>query len=96
MTSSGPGRQGRTWRALSARLRAELPPVCWWCRKPIDLGLPARHGDSWTLDHIIPLSKGGAPEDPANLRPAHRSCNSRRGNNGGASRVPPKQSRRWS
>ncbi|WP_372495457.1 HNH endonuclease [Gordonia sputi] len=28
--------------------------------------------------HIIPRSKGGAPFDPANVRPAHLGCNSAR------------------
>lgn len=32
-----------------------------------------------SLDHLIPLSKGG-PHKAINLRVAHRSCNSRRGN----------------
>lgn len=32
-----------------------------------------------TLDHLVPLSKGGT-NDPSNLRPAHRACNSRKGN----------------
>ena len=31
-----------------------------------------------TLDHVVPLSRGGA-HTPENLRPAHRSCNSRKG-----------------
>ena len=32
-----------------------------------------------TADHITPSSKGGN-DDLDNLRPAHKSCNSRRGN----------------
>jgi 5-methylcytosine-specific restriction endonuclease McrA len=32
----------------------------------------------WSLDHLIPLSKGGA-HTPANVALAHRRCNSRRG-----------------
>jgi 5-methylcytosine-specific restriction endonuclease McrA len=31
-----------------------------------------------TLDHVVPLARGGA-HTPENLRPAHRSCNSRKG-----------------
>lgn len=31
-----------------------------------------------TLDHILPLSRGGT-DHPTNLRLAHRSCNSARG-----------------
>lgn len=32
------------------------------------------------LDHIIPVSKGGAWHDPDNVRPACATCNLRRGN----------------
>ena len=33
-----------------------------------------------TVDHIIPVSRGGDPYSQENLRPAHYGCNSRRGN----------------
>lgn len=42
--------------------------VCWLCKKP------GRVGDPWTADHVNP----GDPN--SELRPAHRSCNSKRGN----------------
>ncbi len=45
-----------------------LRPACWIC------GLPG--ADS--LDHEVPLAAGGA-NVPSNWRPAHLSCNSRRG-----------------
>ena len=41
--------------------------VCWLCHEP------ARMGDPWTADHVTP----GDPDSI--LLPAHRSCNSRRG-----------------
>lgn len=97
MVSTGPGRQGYRWRKLVARLREELPPVCWLCRGPIDRRLPAKHADSWTADHVIPLIE--APHlamEPSNIRPAHRRCNSAKGDGrrrqGGP---PPKASRHW-
>ena len=34
--------------------------------------------ENWSLDHVVPLSKGGA-HTYANVVLAHRSCNSRRG-----------------
>lgn len=43
--------------------------VCWICR-----------GLATTADHITPRSQGG-DDEPANLRPACRPCNSRRGTN---------------
>lgn len=42
-------------------------PLCWICEKP----------GADTIDHVIPLSKGGG-NDPGNLRPAHRACNTRK------------------
>lgn len=43
--------------------------ICWICGRP----------GADTRDHVRPISKGGT-NDPSNLRPAHRSCNSARGN----------------
>jgi 5-methylcytosine-specific restriction endonuclease McrA len=69
---------GRPWRRTRARVLA-CSDVCGLCGHP----------GSTTVDLIIPLSKGGDPLDPANLRPAHgvdgcpwcfRKCNSSRGN----------------
>jgi 5-methylcytosine-specific restriction endonuclease McrA len=45
--------------------------ICWLC------GLPGAD----TRDHVRPLSKGGT-NDPSNIRPAHRACNSARGGRG--------------
>lgn len=45
---------------------------CWLCGKHIE------HADM-TLDHVIPLSRGGKTT-PGNLRLAHAKCNVRRGN----------------
>lgn len=52
-------------------LTAPKGGICWLC------GLPGAD----TRDHVRPISKGGT-NDPSNLRPAHRACNSRRGNRG--------------
>ncbi len=46
--------------------------VCALCGKPID-------ETDFTVDHIIPLSRGGT-NDPENLRPVHKSCNHFKGN----------------
>lgn len=52
---------------------AENPDaVCWLCgREPVTL-------DPLTADHVVPRALGG-PNALSNLRPAHRSCNGRRG-----------------
>ena len=52
---------------------------CWLCGRWVDQSLPARTPQSRTVDHIIPVSAGGAPYDRGNARLAHWSCNSRRG-----------------
>ncbi|MGY6501633.1 MAG: HNH endonuclease [Acidimicrobiales bacterium] len=48
------------------------------------------------LDHIIPVSQGGAWFDPSNVRPACRTCNLRRGNRATPAPAEPfRTSRRW-
>ncbi|KFU81003.1 HNH endonuclease [Amycolatopsis lurida] len=86
---------GRPWRRVTAQLRelaAASGAACWLCGHRIDLGLPARHKMSFTADHIVPRSKGG-PDTLDNARPAHRTCNSSRGNR--AHEAPMPTSRRW-
>lgn len=53
----------RAWRAQARELYG-LP--CLWCGAPAD-----------TADHLVPLAHGGT-NDPANVVPACRSCNSAR------------------
>lgn len=74
------GRSGRPAARLRAWLKREGTNICWLCAKPIDLSLHHTHPDSWTMDHIKPLSL--FPElalERSNVREAHRSCNSKRG-----------------
>ena len=74
------GRTDKRWRDLAARLKATLPSICWVCGLPIDQSLHHTHRDSYTLDHVIPIDIPGTdPYDESNIRPAHRSCNGRRG-----------------
>jgi 5-methylcytosine-specific restriction endonuclease McrA len=51
---------------------------CHICGDLVDLSLPANHVLAFTLDHVVPLDRGGA-DHPDNLSTAHRSCNSRKG-----------------
>lgn len=64
-------------RAVRAVRDQRLP--CAICGHPIDYTLAARTRWSFTVDEIVPRSVGGSATDPANLRPAHQTCNSRRG-----------------
>lgn len=65
-------RGGRTSAALTQLVLAAFGPVC-------HLRLPGCTRVATTKDHLIPWSLGGT-NDLANLRPACKTCNSRRGN----------------
>jgi len=49
--------------------------ICALCGRPVDKTLKAPHPYSATVDHIIPLNKGGHPSDINNLQLAHWICN---------------------
>jgi len=49
--------------------------ICGICGKPVDFSYRYPHPLSPTVDHIIPVSKGGHPSDLDNLQLAHRCCN---------------------
>ncbi|MFF9084414.1 HNH endonuclease [Streptomyces rubiginosohelvolus] len=85
-------RNGRPYRRLVAAVKA-LGDPCARCGHNIDPTLDARHPLSFTLDHVVPLSRGGNLLDPANARSMHRRCNSARGNRVGPQ--PLKTTRRW-
>ena len=77
---------GRPRRRVCAQVRAE-ESHCWLCGYWIDQSLPRNSKWGSTIDEIIPRSRGRTLEDRrrlatdrANLRHAHRSCNSSRGN----------------
>ena len=53
--------------------------VCAICGLPIDKRLKFPHPMSPTVDHIIPVAKGGHPSDPTNLQIAHLICNQVKG-----------------
>ena len=54
--------------------------VCGICGREVDFAYKFPHPLSPTVDHIIPLSKGGHPSDLANLQLAHRCCNRQKSN----------------
>ncbi len=49
--------------------------VCAICGRPVDMRLKTPDPMSATVDHIIPVSKGGHPSDINNLQLAHWICN---------------------
>lgn len=77
-TGTRRGRSGYTWNRLRARVLRE-ETHCWRCGEPVDVSLSGMVPAGPTVDHIVPLSQGGAAEDRANLRLAHRRCNLRAG-----------------
>lgn len=65
-------RKGRPYRRVREQVLAQ-DDTCWLCGKP----------GADTIDHLVPISKGGSLLDKTNLRPAHFACNSRRGDGRG-------------
>ena len=49
--------------------------VCGICGKPVDMSLRYPNPMSKTIDHIIPINRGGHPSDIENLQLAHLTCN---------------------
>lgn len=49
--------------------------VCGICGKPVDMSLRYPNPMSKTVDHIIPINRGGHPSDLENLQLAHLTCN---------------------
>jgi 5-methylcytosine-specific restriction endonuclease McrA len=48
--------------------------ICQLCLEPVDPELPRSNRMGATIDHIIPLSRGGL-DGPDHVQLAHRSCN---------------------
>lgn len=49
--------------------------TCALCGLPVDFDIKYPHPMSATIDHIIPIAKGGHPSDIDNLQLAHFCCN---------------------
>lgn len=58
---------------ITKKLIVEKGRICALCGKPI------QRDDEVSIDHIIPVSKGGATVE-SNLQLAHKSCNLEKGN----------------
>lgn len=68
-----PGNRGAFENARRKILATQT--ICGICGKPVDFSYKYPHPLSPTVDHIIPVSKGGHPSDIDNLQLAHRCCN---------------------
>ena len=67
------GHRGAYEKARQKILKTQT--ICGICGKPVDFSYKYPHPLSPTVDHIIPVSKGGHPSDIQNLQLAHRCCN---------------------
>lgn len=56
--------------------------VCALCGRPVDFSLKFPDPMSPTVDHIIPIAKGGHPSDIENLQLAHLACNRKKADKG--------------
>lgn len=54
--------------------------ICALCGRPVDKTLKYPHPMSATIDHIIPIDRGGHPSDIENLQLAHFACNRAKSN----------------
>jgi hypothetical protein len=52
--------------------------ICQICHEPVDRAASRRTAGGATIDHVVPLSRGGA-DDPSNVATAHRRCNREKG-----------------
>ena len=98
------GRKGRPWRRCVAEVKRRSQ-ICHLCGEAIDLDLAFPHPESFSVDHLIPVSQMEEDDprlnDPDYCAPAHLGCNSSRNNKslddyrGGNEPSPPVTSRDW-
>lgn len=68
------------WQQVRKRAIASKDPVCALCGCPIDMEAPPKSPMSCEVDHIIPISRGGAPYDIDNVQLTHSKCNRQKSN----------------
>jgi 5-methylcytosine-specific restriction endonuclease McrA len=71
----GDPRRTNRWRTIRDRLVSDAE-YCAICLEPLDHQAPGRSRWAPSVDHVIPLSRGGEPYDESNLRCVHYGCNS--------------------
>lgn len=65
----------RTAFEKNRKIILQTQNVCGICGLEIDPAYKYPHPLSKTVDHIIPVARGGHPSDLSNLQAAHRWCN---------------------
>ncbi len=64
----------RTYQKVKKAIFASQS-VCGICGRPVDFDKKFPNPWSATIDHIIPVTKGGAPASMENMQLAHLQCN---------------------
>jgi len=77
-TSARSRRYRQIFKAEKERCRT-TGGKCWICHRKIDCSIPSVEKWGFSLDHVDPTVFGGDLERLANLKWAHKRCNSRRG-----------------
>lgn len=73
------GRQRALFESNKKKIYA-TQTVCGICGNPVDFSVKFPDPLSPTIDHIIPLDKGGHPSDISNMQLAHFWCNRQKSN----------------
>jgi hypothetical protein len=71
-------RDARRSSTFKSKLYWKAQGLCGICKEPIDTSIPYPEPMSFSVDHIVPLSKGGS-ERNENLQASHLSCNIAKG-----------------
>ena len=73
------GRQRALYESNKKKIFA-TQTICALCGQPVDFKVKHPEPLSPTIDHIIPLDKGGHPSDISNMQLAHFCCNRQKSN----------------
>ena len=81
----------RTQFEANRKIILATQSICAICGQPVDKTLRYPNPMAATVDHIIPLSKGGHPSALDNLQLAHACCNRAKSDNVETIRIAPKK-----
>lgn len=66
---------GSAYRTAKARFVRNAEPICGVCGKDVDKTLAWPHPGSPSVDHVVPLARGGKAMDQSLWQLAHLGCN---------------------